>query len=122
MGHVVRTAYQQGWDALANGELLRKAEEAGFDVLLTTDKNLVSTKSDRPQDCRRGAGEKQVEYREAIRGLRVTVWDVLDMLASGMTEEEILRDYRTWRRLTSPPSMPTLRRQGGSACRVEAFV
>ena len=25
-----------------------------------------------------------------IRGLRVTVWDVLDMLASGMTEDEIL--------------------------------
>ena len=28
-----------------------------------------------------------------IRGLRVTVWDVLDMLASGMTENEILLDY-----------------------------
>jgi uncharacterized protein (DUF433 family) len=28
-----------------------------------------------------------------IRGLRVTVWDVLGMLASGMTEDEILRDY-----------------------------
>ena len=28
-----------------------------------------------------------------IRGLRVTVWDVLDMLASGMTENEILDDY-----------------------------
>ena len=28
-----------------------------------------------------------------IRGLRVTVWDVLDMLASGMSEEEILGDY-----------------------------
>jgi uncharacterized protein (DUF433 family) len=28
-----------------------------------------------------------------VRGLRVTVWDVLDMLASGMTEDEILRDY-----------------------------
>ncbi len=28
-----------------------------------------------------------------IRGLRVTVWDVLDMLASGMTEAEILADY-----------------------------
>jgi len=28
-----------------------------------------------------------------IRGLRVTVWDVLDMLASGMTETEILADY-----------------------------
>ena len=28
-----------------------------------------------------------------IRGLRVTVWDVLDMLASGMSETEILADY-----------------------------
>jgi uncharacterized protein (DUF433 family) len=28
-----------------------------------------------------------------IRGLRITVWDVLDLLASGMTEEEVLRDY-----------------------------
>ncbi len=28
-----------------------------------------------------------------IRGLRVTVWDVLDMLASDMTEDEIVRDY-----------------------------
>ena len=28
-----------------------------------------------------------------IRGFRVTVWDVLDMLASGMTEDEILGDY-----------------------------
>ncbi len=28
-----------------------------------------------------------------IRGLRVTVWDVLDMLGSGMTEGEILEDY-----------------------------
>ncbi len=28
-----------------------------------------------------------------IRGLRITVWDVLDMLACGMSEDEILRDY-----------------------------
>jgi uncharacterized protein (DUF433 family) len=28
-----------------------------------------------------------------IRGLRVTVWDVLDMLASGMTEDDILDEY-----------------------------
>lgn len=28
-----------------------------------------------------------------IRELRVTVWDVLDMLASGMSEDEILSDY-----------------------------
>jgi hypothetical protein len=39
-GHEISTAYQQGWDKLLNGELLRAAELAGFDVLLTTDQNL----------------------------------------------------------------------------------
>ena len=38
--HTVRTAAQQGWDKLSNGDLLTAAEEAGFDMLLTTDKNL----------------------------------------------------------------------------------
>ena len=28
-----------------------------------------------------------------IRGLRMTVWDVLDWLAAGMSEEQILADY-----------------------------
>jgi uncharacterized protein (DUF433 family) len=28
-----------------------------------------------------------------VRGLRITVWDVLSWLASGMTEQEILADY-----------------------------
>jgi hypothetical protein len=40
-GHVVKTAYDQGWSSLLNGELLRVAEQAGFEVLLTTDKNLA---------------------------------------------------------------------------------
>lgn len=39
-GHSVRTAYQEGWDRLKNGELIAAAEEAGFDLLLTTDRNL----------------------------------------------------------------------------------
>src|ERR1700719_1690697 len=39
-GHLVKTARQQGWDTLANGDLLRVAEEAGFDILLTADQNL----------------------------------------------------------------------------------
>ena len=39
-GHVVRTAAQQGWDTLKNGELLAAAEADGFDLLLTTDKNM----------------------------------------------------------------------------------
>ncbi len=28
-----------------------------------------------------------------IRGLRITIWDVLGWLAAGMTEQEIISDY-----------------------------
>jgi len=38
--HIVRTAHQQGWATLGNGELLAVAETDGFDVFVTTDKNL----------------------------------------------------------------------------------
>jgi hypothetical protein len=38
--HTVRTAREQGWSTLSNGDLLRTAEEAGFDVVLTTDTGL----------------------------------------------------------------------------------
>jgi len=31
--------------------------------------------------------------RPCIRGLRITVWDVLGWLAAGMNEEQILADY-----------------------------
>ena len=31
--------------------------------------------------------------KPCIRGLRITVYDILDYLASGMTEQEILRDF-----------------------------
>lgn len=31
--------------------------------------------------------------KPCIRGMRITVYDVLDYLASGMTESEILRDF-----------------------------
>jgi uncharacterized protein (DUF433 family) len=31
--------------------------------------------------------------KPCIRGLRITVYDVLDYLASGMTEAEILKDF-----------------------------
>lgn len=37
-----------------------------------------------------------------IRGLRVTVWDVPDMLASGMTEDDILSEYPYLEKLDFP--------------------
>ena len=38
--HQVATAYERGWSTLKNGELLAAAENEGFDVLVTTDRNL----------------------------------------------------------------------------------
>jgi hypothetical protein len=40
IGHTVRTAAQEHWDTLQNGDLLTAAEHAGFEVFLTTDKNI----------------------------------------------------------------------------------
>jgi hypothetical protein len=38
--HEVLTAKQLGWAELRNGDLLRAAEEAGFDSMLTADQNI----------------------------------------------------------------------------------
>ena len=39
-GHVVETVYERGWSSLKNGELIVIAESSGFEVFVTTDKNL----------------------------------------------------------------------------------
>ena len=39
-GHLVETAYERSWSSLKNGELIAAAESAGFEVFVTTDKNL----------------------------------------------------------------------------------
>jgi hypothetical protein len=38
--HTVVEAIERGWASLVNGELLEVAEAEGFEVLLTTDKNI----------------------------------------------------------------------------------
>ena len=39
-GHSVEEARARGWEDLANGELIDAAEQAGFEVMVTTDKNI----------------------------------------------------------------------------------
>jgi len=39
-GHVVVEAFERGWERFLNGELMGAAEAAGFEVLVTTDKNI----------------------------------------------------------------------------------
>ena len=41
VGHDVRTVPQQGWAGKRNGELLALMNQAGFEVLITVDQNLV---------------------------------------------------------------------------------
>lgn len=52
-GHTVTEARDRGWDTLSNGELLDEAERAGFDVLLTADKNM--------------------RYQQTLRGRRIVL-------------------------------------------------
>ena len=40
LGHEVRTVPQMGWAGIRNGQLLATAHAAGFDVLLTVDRNI----------------------------------------------------------------------------------
>ena len=38
--HVVSRSREMGWELLRNGELLNAAEAAGFEVMVTADKNI----------------------------------------------------------------------------------
>ena len=38
--HTVSTAYEQGWSTVTNGDLIRLAEQQGYELLITTDTNL----------------------------------------------------------------------------------
>jgi hypothetical protein len=55
-----------GWQALRNGELLDKAQEAGFEVLLTVDQNL--------------------RYQQNLQGRSIAV---VVMVADGITVEDL---------------------------------
>jgi hypothetical protein len=39
-GHDIQTAQEMGWGRLKNGELIRRADESGFEVFVTSDQNL----------------------------------------------------------------------------------
>jgi hypothetical protein len=39
-GHTIHTAQSKGWNTLSNGALLNAVEEAGYELLLTTDRRI----------------------------------------------------------------------------------
>jgi tRNA G18 (ribose-2'-O)-methylase SpoU len=52
-GHQVTQARKLGWERISNGELLKLAEGAGFDLLLTTD--------------------KQIRYQQNLKGRKIAI-------------------------------------------------
>ena len=38
--HAVDTAAEKGWDSLVNGDLIDRAEQEGYEVLITTDQSI----------------------------------------------------------------------------------
>jgi len=53
-GHTVKRTQDMGWDTLSNGELLDVAEQAGMEILLTTDKN--------------------IRYQQNLTGRKIALW------------------------------------------------
>jgi uncharacterized protein (DUF433 family) len=64
--------------------------------------NKSMAKTDKADVSRVTVVPGQRSGQPCIRGLRVTVWDVLDMLASGMTEDDILAEYPYLEKLDFP--------------------
>jgi hypothetical protein len=60
--HTVTEARARGWEREENGELLTLAEEAGFEVLVTTDqKSELPAEPEEPKNCACRIGEGPVE-------------------------------------------------------------
>jgi hypothetical protein len=43
--HSVTTVFEKGWSTLQNGELLLAAEQEAFEIFVTTDQNLNTSKT-----------------------------------------------------------------------------
>jgi hypothetical protein len=67
-GHYIRTAQEMSWEEFTNGRLLTAGEEAGFDVLITGDKNL--------------------SYQQNLTGRRIA------LIVLGANSWKILRDHQ----------------------------
>jgi hypothetical protein len=74
--HTVHTAQSKGWDKLGNGALLDAAEEAGFELLLTTD--------------------RRIRHQQNLRARRIAL-----VVLAGSTKWSLVRRHAD--RIASPP-------------------
>jgi hypothetical protein len=104
------TPYPDNWKQIENGELLRRAEAGGFDVLITNDKNIFSQQNLRarklaivvlPTNLRRQIMARVTDIVDTVRRIHHSQYMVigLDGVRTGF-------DYRT--HPASPLTMPAL--------------
>lgn len=93
-GHTVETAFERGWAALTNGDLIAAAGAAGFGILITADKNL--------------------EYQQNISTRRVAIvilddnrWNRVQKNLAAIARAVDLASQGQFIRVTFPPLSPT---------------
>ena len=87
--HEVATAYELGWSTVTNGDLIRLAEQQGYELLITTDTNLRY--------------QQKLENRNiAILVLTTTSWPRIRLVAARVvTVIETMQD-RSYQELEIP--------------------
>ena len=82
------TPYPQSWKQTKNGELLRLAEAQGFDILITSDKNMYAQQNLRrrnlsiivlPTNLRRQVMERVADVIDTLNHIKPRQYVVLEM-------------------------------------------
>jgi hypothetical protein len=84
LNHTVATAYEQGWSELNNGTLLSAGENAGFDLLITTDHSIRTNRTSQN-------GVLRLSFYPPHVGLKSAIIP------------------RTWSRPSTPPNLDRIR-------------
>lgn len=80
-GHECHTCRYAGLKGLANGELLAAAEKAGYDVLITVDKNMPQ------QQTLRGRGISLI----VLDGASTSIDDLVSLMPDVLTAVDVLQ-------------------------------
>jgi len=83
------TAYREGWHELSNGRLLKAAETAGFDLLVTRDRGFLSQQSMRGRGIAVAILEPVDQSRSSMEAVVQLLLDALPQIAVG--EVRIIR-------------------------------
>jgi hypothetical protein len=76
VGRTVVEAQERGWDEVSNGDLLNAERAAGFQVLLTTDKN--------------------IQYQQNLAGRKISVFGACELAVAGFARPLRYSSRNTW--------------------------